>query len=287
MLKYYQKSNISDAVEREVDYIIKQGKTPYQEYVFFHSLANKTCIAINNDIQSCEIDEAIYHEALVHLAMIMHKNPKNVLIMGGGEGATAREVLKHHKVLDRVVMVDIDEEFVKVCKEVIPSWSEGVWENEKFEIIYTDINEYIKTTDIKFDVVIGDLVDVDDWDSFLANLYSNQFYKNLKNILNKGAILATQAGALSVSENINHKNIKKALNLVFKNTLSYAVTVPSFYGLWGFVLASDDGLHINYDKFQNEILPRFKDREIELNAIGNEELYSLFQIPKAIRKTYE
>lgn len=280
MLSYKQNSNTSDIVEREIDYIIKEGKTPYQSYLFFHSKTNGTCIAIDGDIQSCQRDEAIYHEALVHVAMLLSEKPKNVLIMGGGEGATAREVLKHHEVLEKVVMVDIDEEFVRVCEEFAPSWSDGVFENEKLEVHYMDIKEYLANTDIKFDVVIGDLVDVDDWDGFLATLYNEEFYANLKKVLNKNAILATQGGGLDTIKNQNHKNIKKSLSSAFLHVNTYGVVVPSFYGLWGYVLASDNALDVSI--FEE----RLKQRKINLKAIGNENLKSLFNIPKIIKESY-
>ena len=286
MFRYSQYANKSDGVFRDIKRFIKEVKTPYQECVFFESEVNGVCIAINGDIQSCEADEFIYHEALVHIAMLYHKNPKNVLIMGGGEGATAREVLKHSKVLDKVVMVDIDKDFVEACKETIPSWSEGVWEHKKFEIIYDDINNYLANTDIKFDVVIGDLVDVDDWDSFLANLYSDNFYTKLKNVLNDDAIIATQAGSLSTKVSINHDNIRKSLKAVFKNVTSYGVVVPSFYSLWGYVLASDSKIDTSYEFFKNEILKRIDERNLKLKGLGKDELYGVFLIPKGIKQSY-
>lgn len=280
MLKYRQNSNNSDIVEREIDYIIKEGKTNYQNYLFFHSKTNGTCIAIDGDIQSCQRDEAIYHEALVHVAMLCHENPKNVLIMGGGEGATAREVLKHNETIDRVVMIDIDKEFVKVCQNFAPTWSDGAFKDKKLEVYYMDIKEYLANCNLKFDVVIGDLVDVDNWDGFLATLYNQEFYTNLKKVLNKNAFVATQGGGLDTIKNQNHKNIKQSLSSVFLHVDTYAVVVPSFYGLWGYVLASDN-------KFDTSMFQkRLNERNIDLKAIGNENLKSLFNIPKMIEDSY-
>ena len=102
--------------------------------------------------------------------MLAHENPKTVLIMGGGEGATAREVLAH-KSVTKVVMVDIDEEFVQLCKTHIKSWGETAFADPRLEVLYMDINEYLASCSEKFDIVIGDLIDVDDWDSPAAFLY--------------------------------------------------------------------------------------------------------------------
>ena len=283
MLKYEQKSTLGDGVVRDVKKILAQGKTPYQEYLFFESVQNGICIAIEGDIQSCEADEAIYHEALVQPAMVLHPEPKTVLIMGGGEGATAREVLKHDKTLQKAVMVDIDEEFVEVCKRTIPAWSKGVWENKKLEVRYMDINEYFKQTEDRFDVVIGDLVDVEDWDSFLSNLYSESFYERLKKLLNPGAIIATQAGALNTVENINHINVRKSLQKVFGFVQSYGVVVPSFYSLWGYVLASQSEVFIDAEVIKR----RLKERGIEPKMLDSDDITKMFTLPLGVRRTFE
>ncbi len=279
MITYTQHANKSDSVTRQMDTIIAKGKTPYQEYLFFNSPTNGLCIAIDGDIQSTQIDEKIYHEALVHPALLVHHNPKNVLIMGGGEGATAREVLKH-KDIEKVVMVDIDEEFVQVCKKYAPTWSDGCFEDERLEVLYMDIKKYLANTDLKFDVVIGDLVDVDDWDGFLATLYDESFYKNLKKTLSPDAVVATQGGGLSTLTNQSHKNIRKSLNCVFENVKSYGVVVPSFYSLWGYVLASDKNLKTS------EFEANLAKRGVDLEGIGNANLSSLFHIPSMIEKSF-
>ena len=209
MIKYTQKSNLTDSITREIDYIIKQGKTKFQEYLFFNSKTNGVCIALDDDIQSCEVDEILYHEALVHPAMLLHKSPKNVLIMGGGEGATAREVLKHSSVLEKVVMVDIDEEFVELCKKTIPSWSKDVFDNHLLEVRYEDINQYLQKTNIKFDVVIGDLVDVNNWDSSLKDLYSDidsTIYRIKTNEIDTIKHHLTKKGVILLRHKNNGKN---------------------------------------------------------------------------------
>ena len=87
--------------------------------------------------QSASLDEHVYHESLVHAAMLLHPEPKNVYIGGGGEGATAREVLKH-KSVEKVVMCDLDEECCKACWEFMPEWNKGVKEDPRFTLIYDD-----------------------------------------------------------------------------------------------------------------------------------------------------
>ena len=80
-------------------------------------------VFLDGILQSCKSGDAAYHEALVHPAMFAHENPKRVAIVGGGEGATLREVLKH-KTVEKVIMIDIDEQMVELSKKVLPFWSD-------------------------------------------------------------------------------------------------------------------------------------------------------------------
>ncbi|RUM64054.1 MAG: spermidine synthase [Sulfurimonas sp.] len=279
MINYTEKENVSDSVARAVENIIAKGKTPFQEYLFFESKMHGVCISLDGDIQSCESDEGMYHEALVHPAMLAHPNPKTVLIMGGGEGATAREILAH-KSVTKVVMVDIDKEFVELCKKHIPSWGESAFSDSRLEVLYMDINEYLASCTQMFDIVIGDLIDVHDWNSSAGFLYGEGLYKTIKPLLNPNAIIATQGGALDTQESTNHKHIREMMGRVFTDVRSYGVIVPSFYHLWGFVMASDD-LSIVDTNLQEKFVTSAKG--ITLDALGVESLVAAFTLPKLIK----
>lgn len=84
-----------------------------------------------------ESDEFIYHEMLIHVPMMTHPNPKRVLIVGGGDGGSAREVMKHDDV-EECVMIDIDEDVVKACREFMPSVSGGAFEDPRLKLIIGD-----------------------------------------------------------------------------------------------------------------------------------------------------
>ncbi len=280
MLNYKEVVNVSDSIEREIQDVLAQGKTAFAEYLFFESKMHGVCVSLDGDIQSCESDEGIYHEALVHPAMLSHPNPKTVLIMGGGEGATAREVLRH-KSVEKVVMIDIDEEFVELCKTHIKSWGESAFNDPRLEVLYMDISEYLATCSEKFDIVIGDLVDVSDWDSPAAFLYGDELYKTIKLHLNLNAIIATQGGVLDTQESTNHKRIREMMGRVFGDVRSYGVIVPSFYHLWGYVMASDDLSIVDKD-MSEKFIARSKD--VSLDSLGVESLVAAFTLPKQIKK---
>ncbi|MEO1205085.1 MAG: spermidine synthase [Pseudomonadota bacterium] len=280
MLTYTQKANAADSVTRTFEALIAQGQTTYQEYLFFKSPVHGTCIALDGDIQSCASDEALYHEALVHPAMLLHPDPRTVLIMGGGEGATSREVLRHPSV-EKVVMVDIDREFVRLCVEHIPEWNAGAFDDPRHEIRYEDIRKFIPETDLRFDVVIGDLVDFDDDDanSIAAGFYSDTFYAQLKTCLNENAILATQAGPLSTSTLKHHNGIRAGLQSAFGAVQSYGVVVPSFYGMWGFVIAGRGLGDISAEDLRNRVITASNNRDVVPPATGAHALAGAFAFP--------
>jgi len=281
MLKYTQSANVSDHLSRKIEQILAQGKTEFQEFLFFSSKMHGICIALDGDIQSCESDEAIYHETLVHPAMLLHQNPKRVLIMGGGEGATAREVLRHPDV-EQVVMVDIDREFVELCQQLIPNWSQDAFSDPRLEVIHCDIKAYLETQDQHFDVVIGDLVDIHDWDSPVAALYGKTFYSLLKKHMAEGSLLATQGGPLVPNDMEGHNQIRQTLQDCFKQVASYGVVVPSFYHLWGFIVASETALQIDVSHLITHFSEKIKKMKLNIEATGTETLATAFILPNSI-----
>ena len=113
-------------------------------------------LMIDGLIQSCTVDEFVYHESLVHPALLAHPCPKSVYIGGGGEGSTAREVLRHSTV-ERCVMVDIDEDVVRFCREHLPENSEA-FADPRLELIIDDAKAVLEKSS-GFDVIIMDLDD--------------------------------------------------------------------------------------------------------------------------------
>merc|ERR1719389_281864 len=109
-------------------------------------------LVIDGLIQSTQCDEFVYHECLVHPAMLSHPNPKNVFIGGGGEGSTAREVLRH-KSVEKCVMVDIDGDVVKFCRENLPE-NTATFANPRLDLVIDDAKAWLERCEDKFDVVI-------------------------------------------------------------------------------------------------------------------------------------
>ena len=212
------------------------AQTPYQSLDIMELGSYGKALILDGKIQSSLLDEFIYHEALVHPAMLSHPAPKKVFIVGGGEGATLREVLRHPTV-ERALMVDIDEEVVNRCKELLPEWHKGAFDDPRAEIRFLDARRYLEETDERFDVIIIDISEpVEEGPAYL--LFTREFYHIVDRCLTDQGIIALQAGSVSLSHLSCYTAIHQTLRTVFPIVAPYWATIPSFALPWGFSVAS-------------------------------------------------
>lgn len=235
---YYE--NLRKGERRGFDILerIVQKKTEFQSVEIIRSSGYGKILFLNGERQSSEVDEFIYHEMLVHPALFFHASPRRVFIAGGGEGATAREVLRHRTV-DEVVQVDLDEELVKLCEEHLPTWSEGAYKNKKMKLKFGDALAYLQNQKDMFDVIV---VDFPEWspESGLDSLYNNDFYQLLNSRLSKNGIVALQVGPFHPAHIDNFIHVADRLNKNFDHTMFYPV--PELR--WGFAICSQNQLQL-------------------------------------------
>jgi spermidine synthase len=260
---------------------IYSGRTKFQSVEIIDTGSFGVCLVLDGKIQSSQADEFIYHEALVHPAMLAHPRPERVLIAGGGEGATLREVLAH-KTVKKAVMVDIDEEVVKLCRRLLPSWHREAFNDPRAELHFADARRYLEESSDKFDVIIIDLVDpLEQGPARL--LYTREFYQTVKQRLGQAGIMSVQAEPSEWGNSDNFTAIVKTLRNVFPITRPYQVHIPSFFGLWGFVVASQslDPCELTPDEIDARIATRVSRKLESYDGLTHQ---SIFAIPKHIRK---
>lgn len=218
--------------------VLFSAKTPYQTMDIFELGSYGKALVLDGKIQSSLIDEFIYHEILVHPALLSHPEPRQVFIVGGGEGATLREVLRHRTV-ERALMVDIDEEVVRRCKELLPEWHQGAFDDPRTELRFLDARKYLEETKEAFDVIIIDISEpVEEGPSYL--LFTKEFYEVVKKRLTPQGLISLQAGSMSIGDLTCFAAIQKTLMTVFPIVCPYWAAIPSFAHPWGFSLASKD-----------------------------------------------
>jgi len=223
----------------KVGRILYEGKTGFQHVLCLQNAMFGKVLFLDGKIQSAQIDERIYHEALVHPAMMTHPKPQKVLVIGGGEGATVREVLKHGTV-GEAVMVDIDEELVRICKKHLPEWSGGSLEDSRTRLLFMDAHEFITGTAEKFDVVISDLTEPLA-EGPAALLFSMEFFTRILDILKDDGVFVVQAGGADPCSMGFFCSCAKTVQRVFPRASPYTAFVFSFGLPWGFVLGSKKG----------------------------------------------
>jgi spermidine synthase len=206
-----------------------------------------TCY-MDGTIQSCEIDEVLYHEALVHPAMISVPKRERVMIVGGGEGATAREVLKWPDV-KKLDMYEWDKDVVRFFQTCYPQWAKGAWDDPRLSIYYDDIVERIKvkpTEEERYDVIIIDLFDPSKdtmmaWYDILINLHhwikpegSIVLYAGIRNRMEKKQSYQRIIEIIQYTD--TWKGIKVKLVSLQGQIVPYKVYIPSFLGESTFLL---------------------------------------------------
>jgi len=254
--------------------------TGFQKMFLADTYSFGRCLILDGEMQSAEFDEFIYHEALVHPALTLHPCPRKILIIGGGEGATLREVLKHRTV-EKAVMVDIDNSVVEFSKRYLKKWHCGAFNHPKTELIIADAKEYLENTPEKFDCIISDLPSpIKNGPAYL--LYTLEFYQNLVKKLNLPGFFVLQAGSGNLLQIELHSRIYATLNKVFTNVYPYYEYVPSFDVPWAFILCCDKKIGNFSAKEMNQ---RIKKRILgELKFYDGLTHQGLFCIPKNIRE---
>ncbi|XP_065850265.1 thermospermine synthase ACAULIS5-like isoform X2 [Euphorbia lathyris] len=199
----------------QLNRVLHETTSEYQDIVLLDSKPFGKVLVLDGKLQSAEKDEFIYHECLVHPALLLHPNPKSVFIMGGGEGSTAREVLKHNGI-QKVVMCDIDKVVVDFCRMHLTANQEA-FSNEKLHVVFNDAKNELEKRNEKYDIIIGDLADPIEGGP-CNHLYTKSFYEQvIKTKLNHSGIFVTQAGTAGVlSHKVVFSSIHNTVKQVFK-----------------------------------------------------------------------
>ncbi|MGA8181956.1 MAG: polyamine aminopropyltransferase [Desulfobacterales bacterium] len=208
-------------------------------------------LLLDGIVQTTEKDEFFYHEMMVHVPMLAHPDPKQVLIIGGGDGGILREVLRHPQV-EKTVMVEIDSNVVDFSKKYLPSINNGAFEDKRAKIIFADGAGYVEKTDDAYDVVI---VDSPDPIGPAQVLFSEKFYVQVHQRLNSNGIMVRQTGSLQIQAD-EQKQAHKVLRNIFTHVAFYVYCVPTYIGgLFSSVFCSEsiNPKNIRSDEIQTKV----------------------------------
>jgi spermidine synthase len=264
-----------------IDEIIVSQQTNFQKVDILKTNVYGKALALDEKMQSTQVDEFIYHEALVHPAMIAHPAPRSVLIIGGGEGATLREALKHPTV-EKAVMVDIDDQVISLSKKHLPEWHQGSFEDRRSTVLATDARKYLEESKDIFDVIITDLSEpVEEGPAYL--LYTREFYQIASDHLSPGGTISVQAGPAALPFLLAFSAVFQTMRTAFPTVRGFSTNIPSFGLPWGFTLASKgmDPLAMTKDVVDRILTER---NLTDLRFYDGLAHQGLFGIPRHIRE---
>ncbi|MEW5724440.1 MAG: polyamine aminopropyltransferase [Thermodesulfobacteriota bacterium] len=259
--------------------MVYSGRSRFQRIDIVETEEFGRMLFLDGVANSAEQDEFIYHEALVHPAMLAHPQPQKICVIGGAEGATLREVLRHPGV-NRVVMVDIDEQLVGLCREHLAMMSQGAFEDPRLELIFGDGRKYLEETGEAFDVIIVDLSDPIP-DSPAIYLFTREYYQTISSRLSDGGTAAFQGESLQPWRLELHARMVNTLKSVFPVVVPYPYFQPCFHELHGMILTSK-----RFDPRELDLAGRARERNLELRYLSPEWLTGLFRMPGYVSESY-
>ncbi|MEX0770347.1 MAG: polyamine aminopropyltransferase [Balneolaceae bacterium] len=217
-----------------VNRLLYSRQSDYQLVEVYETDTWGNLMVIDGMVMLSEKDEFVYHEMLAHVGLFTHPSPERVLIIGGGDGGTAREVMKHSSV-QHVDMVEIDETVVEASKKFLPGV--GDFENPKLNVLFQDGISFVKNVNQPYDVI---MIDGSDPVGPAEGLFEKEFYKHCQNALSGHGVLTAQTESPWVSA--YHSSIKKvysSLEELFTFASLYLSYIPLYPGgMWSMMCAS-------------------------------------------------
>jgi len=271
----YKKYNQNITIEK----IIANQKSKFQNILIFDSKYFGRILTLDKVIQITEFDHFYYSEMLSHIPIITHGKVKRVLIIGGGDGAIAHEVLKHNSIKE-VFICEIDQDVINLSIKYLKKINFGSLKNPKVKIIIEDASQFIKRNNFKnyFDLIIADRPDPIGPGK---NLFKIKFYKDIKNALSNSGIAVFQNG-VPFFQKKELKDTMKHLKSTFNYSGVYLTVVPTYIGGYMALTWSSNAIDIskkvNLDKHSkviNKLNTQYYTKEIH---------YTSFILPQWIKE---
>ncbi|NOZ87011.1 MAG: polyamine aminopropyltransferase [Deltaproteobacteria bacterium] len=220
-----------------MDEILDRRRSEFQEILIAKNAIYGKMMFIDDFMMTTELDECAYHEMFGHVPLVLHREPRSVLIVGGGDGGLLREVLKHPAV-EHVDLVELDEQVVKACKDHMPELARS-FDDPKVTVYFEDGAEFVQKRTEEYDVLLVDSVDPMGPSKVL---FMPQFFENCRKALKPGGIFTAQALSAWLQGD-EQKAMFEALHSTWRTTLPFTSTIPTYPGaFWVFALCSDHAI---------------------------------------------
>ena len=227
MIKFIEKDPYSPIqYSYDVSKILYESKSKFQNILVFENPFFGKILVLDDVVQITEKDEFFYHEMLAHVVMNAHPEPKNVMVIGGGDGGTVREVIKH-KTVEKVYFIEIDEEVIQVSKKFFPDVACGM-DDSRVEIKCMDGADFVKGRNSDIDIVIVDSTDIV---GFAKSLFTDTFFSSIKNCLTENGLFVTLSESLHFHKDIVI-GVQETMKSVFPTVDLYTAPIATYGGNW-------------------------------------------------------
>lgn len=268
MIKFFEKDPYAPIqYTYEVKNILHSSKSRFQDIIVFENPFFGKILVLDGVVQITERDEFFYHEMLVHVVMNSHPEPKKVIVIGGGDGGTLREVLKH-KSVEKVYFIEIDEEVIKVSKKFFPKVACGI-NDRRVEIKCMDGAEFVKRRKSDIDVVIVDSTDII---GFAKSLFTKKFFKSIMNCLTENGMFVTLSESLHFHKDMVIE-VQKTMKSVFPVVDLYTAPIATYAGNWWTFSVGSKKLSPREIRRKDKIKTKYYSKDIHKSSFLPEDMY--------------
>lgn len=256
-------------VSWKADDVLFRGQSEYQTVEVINTKAYGRMLILDGCVMITEADEFVYHEMISHIPAVIHKDPRVVVVIGGGDGGTVRELLKH-KSIERIVLCEIDGMVVDACRKFFPEVASGL-DDPRVEVRIGDGVAYMKELNQEVDIAI---IDSTDPIGPGEGLFSGDFYKSVARAMRPGGVMVAQSESPWYTKEMLgriHRNISAG----FAHRRSYIGAIPTYpRGLWSWTMASNTAF--NPTQFDQQ---RFAAVAGDLKYLTPARVSSVFDLP--------
>ncbi len=208
-------------------------RSKFQEIAIFETEKLGRMLVLDGITMLTEFDEYAYHEMIVHVPLLVHPQPEDILVIGGGDGGTVREILKHPEV-KKIHVCELDEEVVNACRKYIPSLGSS-FDDKKVTLYYEDGAKFVTEHPSSYDIIIVDSTDPIGPGQIL---FQRKFYEDMNSALKPGGIVVTQCESIYLHGHVI-SGVASFAREIYPNVSYYYTMVPTYpSGLIGFFFCS-------------------------------------------------
>jgi spermidine synthase len=205
---------------------LARHQSAFQDIMIFESYSHGRVMLLDGAVQITEADEFVYQEMLTHVPLLAHGDARRVLIIGAGDGGVLKRVLQHRNV-EHAVMVEIDGDVIRLCREHLPAIGGDAWTDPRAEVLVADGIDYVRRAEpASFDVVI---VDSTDPIGVGEVLFTDEFYANCARLLTERGLVVNQCGVPAMqAEELAETSLRR--QKFFPDIWAYVAAVPTYVG---------------------------------------------------------